>query len=76
MTTFELAGGLILVAKRGRGGRRWRVRGRSALDRWVLDPLGDDVVSARSGKTGKWQGGPRSIERSSEELYENWRVAE
>lgn len=54
--------GAVLFSARSRSGRLWRVRRYETWsDHYVLDPLGDDVSSARSSTTGRWQGGPRTI---------------
>lgn len=49
--------------------------GRGQVEGWNLDPLGDDVRPARSGTTGLWQGGVRSLQASTERLQDpsRWR---
>lgn len=69
-------GETTMVSARSRSGRRWRVRCYEVFgDRYVLDPLGDDVSPARSSTTERWQGGTRTIrvprERLGDERY--WR---
>lgn len=74
--------GATMVSVRSKSGRRWHVHtisvplsGKRA--ECTLVPLGDDVSSARSETTGKWQGGVRSIcvpyDRLNDERY--WRRA-
>lgn len=66
-----LIAGATFVARRSSSGRRWKVA-EYRRRKYRLVPLGDDVVAARSERTGRWQGGPRSIWRTEAELREAW----
>lgn len=71
---MDLRPGLVVVSKRSRTGRRWRLS-HQHQGFWVLRPLGADVCDARSPTTGKWQGGVRTIIRHSSELVERFKEA-
>lgn len=58
-------------------GRLYEIVGHPIDDEWTLRPIGDDVASARNERTGKWQGGVRTIRRGTGVLLGRWlRVAE
>lgn len=68
--------GETVVSVRSASGRRWRVQSYSAsTDEYKLVPMGYDVSDARSGETGRWQGGVRRIWVDYERLHDErfWR---
>lgn len=77
-TELVIRVGLVLVAVRSGSGRLWRVGSEVHHGLWMIEPLGGDVVRARSRRTGRWQGGPRSMQRTTAELRDaqRWREAE
>jgi hypothetical protein len=71
--TVSIIVGAVYVARRSRSGRHWRLRSINGAEKCVtLDPIGDDVQTARSGTTGRWQGGPRAIRVQFDELIQRW----
>lgn len=74
MTAISIKPGDVFVSKRSKSGRRWSVLTDAGRDgTYCLYPLGVDVRSARSGRTGKWQGGVRNIVRSAEQIEKNFK---
>jgi hypothetical protein len=59
--------GNVVRPMRSRTGRCWKVA-RLEDDICVLVPLGDDVLAARSERTGRWQGGVRSLRKPWREI--------
>jgi hypothetical protein len=69
--------GREVVSARSRTGRRWLVTDYMlSADEYKLAPLGHDVSSARSERTGRWQGGVRRITVAGDRLHDEryWRT--